>query len=143
MAGIVAEAQIDVAASPARVWTALTDPDQIKQFMFGSEVETDWRPGSTITWRGEYEGKSFEDKGNVVRVDPEHELVVTHFSPLSGTEDKPENYHTLTYTLQISDRGTRVTLAQDNNADEAEAEHSRKNWLAMLTSLKDLVERDA
>ena len=142
MAGIVAEAQIEIDAEPSRVWSALTDPQQVKKFMFGSEVETDWREGSPITWPGEYQGTSFQDKGTVVRVDPERELVVTHFSPLSGKEDRPESYHTVAYRLQATDSGgTHLTLAQDNNATDEEAEHSRQNWLAMLESLKKVVEQ--
>ena len=63
MADHVATAQTEIDASPDKVWDALTDPDQIKQYMFGSQVETDWRPGSPIVWKGEYEGKQYEDKG--------------------------------------------------------------------------------
>jgi hypothetical protein len=31
--------------------------------MFGATVETDWRPGSAITWSGEYNGQRYRDKG--------------------------------------------------------------------------------
>ncbi len=48
MANIVATAEIEVAASPGDVWKALTDPDVIATYFFGSRVETDWRPGSSI-----------------------------------------------------------------------------------------------
>jgi uncharacterized protein YndB with AHSA1/START domain len=140
MSGIVATAQTDIAASPTRVWAALTDPEQIKKYMFGSQVETDWQPGSPIVWKGEYEGKPYEDKGEVVRFEPEHQLEVTHFSPLSGQEDKPENYHTLTYELEPRGDGTHLSLSQDHNASEEEAEHSRANWETMLASLKDVTE---
>jgi len=42
MNGIVATARIDIEAPASRVWTALTEPDQIAAYMFGSRVETDW-----------------------------------------------------------------------------------------------------
>ena len=61
MTGIIATAQTEIAASPARVWSALTDPAQIKRYMFGSEVETDWKPGGTIVWKGEYQGRAYQD----------------------------------------------------------------------------------
>ena len=41
----VATAETEVSASPAQVWKALTDPDQIKKYMFGTDVATDWRQG--------------------------------------------------------------------------------------------------
>jgi uncharacterized protein YndB with AHSA1/START domain len=53
MANYVATAETEINASPAQVWAALTDPELIKQYMFGSQVETDWHPPGAIpaTWR--------------------------------------------------------------------------------------------
>lgn len=141
MTGYVATAETEISASPAEVWSALTDPEQIKQFMFGSQVRTDWRVGSPIVWAGVYEGRSYEDKGEILRVEPGRLLEVTHFSPLSGQPDVPENYHRLTYELEEHGSGTRVRLSQDNNASEAEADHSRGMWEMLLSSLKEVVER--
>ena len=102
MANHVATATVEIDAPPARVWTALTDPAEIEKYMFGSHVVTDWKPGSSIVWKGEYEGKRYEDKGEIVEIKPARRLKVTHFSPLSGQEDVPENYHTLTYELEAA-----------------------------------------
>ena len=140
MADHVATAESEIDAPPSRVWAALTDPEQIKKYMFGSQVETDWRPGSPIVWKGEYEGKRYEDKGEIVEFEPERRLKVTHFSPLSGQEDVPENYHTLVYELEEYGAKTRVSLSQDKNATEEAAEHSRANWEQMLSGLKQVVE---
>lgn len=140
MANIVATAETDISAPPARVWSALTDPTQIKRYMFGSQVETNWKPGSAIVWKGEYQGRAYEDKGQIVAIEPQRRLVLTHFSPMSGQPDVPENYHTLTYVLEPRDEGTQVSLSQDNNASEEEAAHSRENWAAMLSALKELIE---
>ena len=141
MADHVATAEIEVKAPAKRVWKALTDPAQIEQYMFGSHVDTDWEPGSPIVWKGEYEGKTYEDKGEIVDIEPEKRLKLTHFSPLSGKEDLPANYHTLLYELEEHGDRTRVSLSQDNNASEEAAEHSRDNWQKMLAGLKELVER--
>ena len=143
MTGQVATAETDIRAPRSKVWRALTDPDQIRKYMFGSMVETDWKPGSRITWKGEYEGKKYEDKGEILEVEPEHRLKLTHFSPMSGDEDAPENYHTLVYELEESDGKTHVSLSQDNNKSEEAAEHSRANWEKMLSGLKEVVEAQA
>jgi uncharacterized protein YndB with AHSA1/START domain len=140
MAGHIATAEIDIAASTDRVWDALTDPDQVEKYMFGSRVESDWQTGSPIVWKGEWEGKPYEDKGTVVEVDPERTLVVTHFSPLSGQDDVPENYHTLTYELRAEGKSTHLSLSQDNNASAEEAAHSQENWQTMLDGIKKVVE---
>jgi uncharacterized protein YndB with AHSA1/START domain len=140
MDGIVATAEVTVAAPATAVWVALTDPAQIKEYMFGSTVETDWQPGSPITWTGKYKGQSYRDKGVIITVDPPRLLEVTHFSPMSGAEDVPENYHLLRYTLTTAAQGTHVVLAQDNNADDDAAAHARQNWQSMLAALKRHVE---
>ncbi len=141
MSGHVATAEVDISASPQQVWDALTDPGKIEKYFFGSKVETDWHPGSAITWKGEFNGQTYEDKGSVVEVWPERRLHLTHFSPLSGAPDKPENYHEIVYELEPSEGTTHVTLTQDNNASPEEADHSAENWQTMLTGLKELVER--
>lgn len=141
MADHVATAETDITASPTQVWAALTDPERIKRFMFGSEVRTDWRQGSPITWRGVYDGKEYEDKGEILEIEPQRWMKVTHFSPLSGQPDVPENYHTLTYLLEERGNTTHVSLSQDNNASEEEAEHSRGMWKMLLDGLKEEVER--
>jgi len=140
MAGVVATAEIDINKPAREVWDALTDPDQINKYMFGTRVETDWQPGSAIVWKGEYEGRSYEDKGEIIEVDPGRRLTVTHFSPLSGQPDEPANYHTVTYELTEQAGRTHVLLSQDNNASDDEAKHSADNWRTMLAGLKDVVE---
>jgi uncharacterized protein YndB with AHSA1/START domain len=137
---IVAKAEIDVAAPASDVWEALIDPKLIAKYFFGSQVKTDWQPGSPIVWKGEYEGKSYEDKGEILDVEPNRRLRVTHFSPMTGLPDKPENYHTVTYDLDEQDGGTHVTLSQDNNGSEEEAERSTANWEMVLSGLKKTVE---
>jgi uncharacterized protein YndB with AHSA1/START domain len=140
MSDHVATAETEIDASPDRVWEALTDPEQIKEYMFGSEVVTDWPRGSPIVWKGEYEGKKYEDKGEIVEIEPARRLKVTHFSPSSGQDDVPENYHTLLYELKEHGGATRVSLSQDNNPSEEAAKHSRANWEKMLAALKQVVE---
>ncbi len=140
MANIVATATTEITGSTGQVWAALTDPELIKKYMFGSQVFTDWHEGSSILWKGEYEGKAYEDKGNIVAVDTNKRLEVTHFSPLSQQEDVPENYHTLVYELEDHGDTTRVSLSQDNNASEEGAANAKGTWEMLLAGLKQVVE---
>lgn len=137
--GYIARSSTTINAPREKVWNALVNPYAIKQYMFGTKVTSDWRPGSSITWKGEWEGMPYEDKGVIVRALPEQELEYTHFSPLTGLPDKPENYHTVTIELAGSDQ-TKVMLSQDNNATEEEKQHSEKNWSQMLAGLKRFAE---
>jgi uncharacterized protein YndB with AHSA1/START domain len=140
MTGFVATASTDIDAAPDVVWRVLTSPEEVKKYMFGTTVESDWTPGSSIVWRGEYEGKPYEDKGEVIACEPQRRLEVTHFSPLSGQDDLPENYHRLTYALEPVDVGTRLVLTQDGNGSQDEADHAQANWEQMLAGLKRVAE---
>jgi uncharacterized protein YndB with AHSA1/START domain len=136
----VAQVQTDIAAPKARVWEALVDADAIEKYMFGTHVASDWKKGSPITWKGEYQGKKYEDKGQVLDIEPGRRLRYSHYSPLAGLPDKPENYHHVTIELQTDGPLTHVVLSQDNNADEKAKAHSEKNWSMMLDGLKHYVE---
>lgn len=136
----VATSATTINASPGRVWEVMTDPAAVKEFMFGATLETDWKVGSPITWQGEWEGKAYQDKGEILAVEPGRKLVHTHFSPLSGQEDEPGNYHTLEWTLEDRGGGTRLTLAQDNNPSEEAAAHSKAMWDKLLADVKALAE---
>src|SRR4051794_8197259 len=118
MGGDVGRAEIDVAAPRRVVWEVLTSNGARPEIMFGAEVVSDWRLGSQIAWRGEWQGKSFEDHGRVIELEDRQEpwrIVLTHFSPLSGLPDAPENYHTLRFELDEVPAGTRDTPHHDKN----------------------------
>ena len=140
MSNDLATAETDIAAAPERVWDVLTDPEQLKELWFGAEVKTDWQQGSPITWTGEMEGKPYQDKGEILEVDPGRLLKLTHYSPLTGQPDIPENYHTLIYTLDGSGTATHLKLTQDNNASEEEAKHSQEMWEMLVAKVKDAAE---
>lgn len=59
---------IRINASTATVWEALTNPERIKQYFFGTECISDWKKGSPILYKGVWEGKTFEDKGNILAI---------------------------------------------------------------------------
>jgi uncharacterized protein YndB with AHSA1/START domain len=140
MNGHIAEASVIVAAPPERVWAVLTEPDNVRQYLMGTELKTDWKPGSPITWSGEWEGKPYTDKGEVIEVEAGKRLTYTHFSPLTGAEDAPENYHTLWWELEEVSGGTQVVLNQDNNSSVEEADRNRATWEQVLHSMKKLAE---
>ena len=137
---LIAKAQVEINAPIARVWDALVNPEKIRQYMFGTTVVSDWKEGTGIVWKGEWQGRPYEDKGVILKLQPQRTLQYSHFSPLSGQPDVPENYHTVTVELSPKGAGTLVTLSQDNNSTAEEREHSEQNWQMMLGSLKNLLE---
>jgi uncharacterized protein YndB with AHSA1/START domain len=138
---LVARASTDIDAPVAEVWEALVTPATIKRYMFGTTVVSDFKKGSPIVWKGEWEGREYEDKGVIQRVERPRVLEYTHYSPLMGKPDVPESYHTVTIQLTERGEGTRVSLAQDNNETQEAKAHSEKNWTTMLDGLKKEVEK--
>ncbi len=136
----VAKVSITIDAPASKVWEGLTNPELIQQYLFGTQVTTDWQVGSPILYQGVWQGKPYQDKGRVVQSEPGKLLVSTFWSSLEGLPDLPENYKTVRYELSPEGRGTRLTLIQDNNASQADADHSAQNWSMVLEGLKKLLE---
>ena len=139
--GFEAITSVAINASADEVWDALTSPTKVKQYMHGTEMSTDWKEGSPIKWRGEWQGRTYEDKGTVLEVKPRKVLRYTHWSPMGGSEDRPENYHTVTYELSGENGRTLLTLIQDNNPSQEEADKmAANNWAPVLQGLKKTAE---
>jgi uncharacterized protein YndB with AHSA1/START domain len=136
-----AVANTTIAAPPAEVWKAITDPAVIIKYFHGTTVESDWEVGSPITWSGEMGGTSYQDKGKVLAFEPGARLQHTYWSSMTGDPDEPEYYKTVTYELAELDGNTQVTLTQDNNpSQEAADEMVAKGWAPILEGLKGVVE---
>ena len=136
----IAKATITINAPAPKLWEALTTPDLIKQYLFGTNVTTDWQVDSPIVYEGIWEGKAYRDKGVILQVEPGKLLVSTYWSALSGKPDIPENYQTVRYELATEGKGTRLTIVQDNNATQEDANHSAQNWSRVLAGMKKLLE---
>jgi uncharacterized protein YndB with AHSA1/START domain len=137
-----AETTIRIKAPAEKVWEALTTPALIEKYLMGTRVTTDWQQGSAITYEGEYNGKSYHDKGIIKKIEPGKILQRTYWSSMGGKEDKPENYNLVTYRLSGKDDKTVVTLTQDNVLSEEEKKHVTGNWKAVLKKLKEVVEHN-
>lgn len=101
---------IEINTSSETVWDALTNPEKIKVYLFGTETITDWKIGSPIIFQGEYDGHKYKDKGNVLLKIPNETLRYNYWSGFSGLEDKPDNYSIVTYHInKISENQVRLT----------------------------------
>jgi len=138
----VAQVSINIAASPAKVWQALTDPALVKKYFFGVDLITDWKKGSPIIYRGVWEGKTFEDKGNVIEIIPEKLLLSNYWSGFSGMPDVPENYSNVRYELCSENSGTKLSITQDNIPTEESKTHSEQNWKMVLDGMRKMLEEN-
>lgn len=139
---ITGKVSVTIDAPATRVWEALTTPDLIKRYFFGTTAISDWQVGNPIIFKGEYKGKSYEDKGTILRSEPYTILSYKYLSSMSGMDDEPENYVTVTYRLSERNDTTEITVTQDNIRDQKMKEHSEQNWEKVLLGLKDMLEKE-
>lgn len=132
---IIARVTAHIHAPIDKVWRALIDPDMIEQYMFGAKVTSDWKEGSPISWKGEFNGKPYEDTGTVLRINEPNTLRYSHRSGGDPTKE-----HTVEIQLTESGDTTDLVLRQDNNPTTAARQESEKNWHAMIDGLKKVLE---
>jgi uncharacterized protein YndB with AHSA1/START domain len=125
------------------VWTAITTPELIKGWFFGVETESDWRAGSALVHRGEYQGKPYADKGVIVRIEPPALLLHTHWSEPSGLPDDPANYQRVTWSLNERGGITELTVDEDNLPSEEAKTISDRSWPMALDNLRTTLEQRA
>ncbi len=132
-----------------KVWDALVNPEKTKKYMFGCETVSDWKIGSELLWRGEYEGKEMDFvKGNIVKMEPGKLLAYTVIDPNDpNIPDVPENYLTVTYTLKEESGATAFTVTQGDYSKVAQGEkryqdsyNNGEGWNPILVEIKKLVE---
>lgn len=128
-------------APASKIWQAFTDPAMIKEYLFGTEAVSDWKVGSSITYRGEWKGKAYEDKGQIIEIIPEKKLHTTYLSGMSDKEDIPENYNNVIYEIKPEGDQNVVSVTQDNIEDEEGIKHMKENWDMMLAGMKRLLEK--
>ena len=136
------EVETVVDANVSAVWDALTAR---KSAMFmGADVETDWGPGSPISFTGEFNGKPFKDHGEVRDFEDLRRLAFTHYSPTSGKPDVRDSYNFVDVRLEPLGERTRVKLSQTplggERPDAQTIEAFRRNWEVMLNGLKAAAE---
>ena len=139
---ISAEVNTVINAPVKKVWDALTKPEQIKEYFFGTDTTTDWKPGSPITFTGEWQGKKYQDKGTILDFKEPELIKYNYWSSMSGIEDKPENYVIVSYKVSGNDNNVTVTITQENIPDEKMKAHSEENWKMVLGKLKEFVENN-
>ena len=147
-APLVVTNSIHIHAGPEKVWNALVNPEQTRKYMFGCETVSDWTPGSSLLWRGEYEGKQMVFvKGFILAIDPVKSLRYSVTDPNADWDDIPENYLNVTYTLTAENNGTLLTVQQDGFENAAQGEkryqdvyNNGEGWNPILLQIKSLVE---
>ena len=116
-------------AIPENVWDTLTNPQKTKIFMFNCEAHSEWKVGSKIIWKGNFNGYESVEKGIILKFLKNKCLKYSSIDPNFGIEDIPENYLHITYDLKEVNGKTELTTTIENfNDDPERISHVAKGW---------------
>ena len=135
----VVKSRVTIEASLESVWATLTRPEFVKKWQYDSVVETDWSVGSPIRFTSEWEGQTFTQWGTVLSFDSSRALRYSLFAPRPGLDDRPENYFTMSYSLDGGDGETVVTITQEDPR-ETDSHEVGEGDESVLVALKNLAE---
>ena len=127
-------------APATKVWQGLTDPKMVKEYFFGTQLDSSWKVGEPITFSGEWDGKKYEDHGKILEIDPGKFVKYSYWSSMAGTDDKPENYANISYELSENNGETTLHITQDNIKNQEAKEHSEQNWKGVFEGLRKMIE---
>jgi uncharacterized protein YndB with AHSA1/START domain len=139
---------IDIHAPASKVWNALTNPQETKKYMFGCEALSDWKEGSALIWKGNFNGvEVIAVKGIVKKIRPGKYLEYTVIDPNNPKiPDLPENYLTVTCELTEENGTTTLTATQGDyntvgeGADRYKHSVDGGGWTPILEAIKAQVE---
>jgi uncharacterized protein YndB with AHSA1/START domain len=132
---------IIVKAVPSQIWKAMTNGEWTKKYMYGYEVKSDWKVGSSILWILKKNGKDYSRVGKVLEVVPNKFLKISDFNPNNGEEDIESNYAVITYELLALTNGeTELCVTDDYANNEKKYKESEQFWNNVLPKLKELLE---
>ena len=145
---LIVRNEITINAPATAVWDALTNPEQTKKYMYGCETVSDWLPGSPLLWKGVWDGVELVAvKGNIVKIEPGKFLAYTTIDPNNpDMPDAPENYLTVTYSLNEQNGSTQLIVTQGDYSKVADGTKryndavSAGGWSAILSEIKKILE---
>lgn len=124
------------------VWRVLTQPEYVKQYLYGAELLTDWQVGSPVIFRGEFEGYAWQDKGTVLAWEPPAQLAYSYYSGSCGLDDRPEHYAKVTCELGEMAGATVLSVRQQGYPSEESRNSSDAGWDGVLAQIKALAEAE-
>jgi uncharacterized protein YndB with AHSA1/START domain len=131
---------IKLNAAPDTVWEALTKPEKVKLWQYGSDLITTWEVGSTIEFVTEWEGQIFKQWGKVLKVKQNEFIKYSLFAPSPKVIDSPENYFIMKYVLTAEGGQTKLEIIKEDNRPNAVQEAPQEEENPILLALKNVVE---
>lgn len=138
---VTSKSTILINANKQKVWNALTNPELVKKWQYGSDVLTDWKVDSEIRFRTEWENKVFEQWGKILEIIPNELIKYSLFFPRPDLEDKEENYFIMSYIISESENVIKLEIIKEDNRPGAVKEKESDEENPVLIALKEIIEQ--
>ena len=141
MEALTIEKKIELKAPIKSVFSALTNSDEIPKYFPLKSVESAWKVGSEVLYKGEVNGTPFTDYGVIEKLNFPNEYRYRYWSDNHGTERTEENHLTISYSLEKLNEGTVLTIKQSNvKSPEMYELMNGQVWDFLLNSFKEYIE---
>ena len=127
-----------IRTTPERLWSALTDPEQMKEYWLGMHLKTDWTPGAE--WQMLFPDGRVADTGEILELDPPRRIVLrwrNEFRP----ELKAEGFALC--TMELAPLGAAVKLTITHTIERVDSKFIQAvsgGWPKILSNLKSMLE---
>ncbi len=127
-----------IRTTPERLWSALTDPEFMKQYWFGMRCESGWTVGSP--WKLVAPDGEIYDAGEIVEADPPRRLVI-RWQHQKQPELKAEGASHCTLELEPSGNAVKLSITHTVEREGSQLIAAVSGgWPKVLSNLKSLLE---
>jgi uncharacterized protein YndB with AHSA1/START domain len=130
-----------IRTTPQKLWSALTDPEFMKQYWFGMHCESAFSTGSS--WKLVNDSGEVWDSGEIVESDPPRRLVI-RWTHQMRPELKAEGASLCTMELEPIEQAVKLTITHGVDREGSKlVEAVSGGWPKILSNLKSLLETGA
>lgn len=127
-----------IRTTPERLWSALTDAEQMKEYWLGMHLKTNWTPGAE--WQMLFPDDRVADTGEILEFDPPRRIVLrwrNEFRP----ELKAEGFARCTIELEPVGAAVKLTITHTIERPESKfIQAVSGGWPKILSNLKSMLE---
>ena len=127
-----------IRTTPEKLWSALTDANQMKEYWLGMHIESEWRAGAE--WRMLFPDGRMADSGEVLEVEPPKRIRLkwrNEFRP----ELKAEGFAFCTIEIEPYGKGVRLSIAHTIEREDSKfIQAVSGGWPKVISNLKSLLE---
>jgi uncharacterized protein YndB with AHSA1/START domain len=127
-----------IRTTPERLWSALTDPNEMKEYWFGMHIKTEWKTGAE--WQMVFPDGRVADTGQILECDRPKRIRLkwkNEFRP----ELKAEGFSLCTMDLEPMGDAVRLTITHTiERADSKFIQAVSGGWPKIVSNLKSLLE---